>query len=102
MSDASEQAFRETLRREPGLFTQLGAMFVGPIGRLTILVFALTIAAFVLGIWCLLHLLDAENARDTIRWFAATAACWSSVVAMKLWLWGRLHALAVLRALSRR
>ena len=42
------QQFLETLDRSPGLFTQFGALFRGPMGRLTLWVYAMAILTFAL------------------------------------------------------
>ena len=55
----------------------------------------------VVGVWTVVRMFEAANAREMILWLAAAWAAWSSVIAIKQWIWARLNTLAVLRALNR-
>lgn len=98
MTDAPQ--FLDTLDRSPGLFGQVGAMFRGPMGRLTLWVYAMAILTFALGLWIVTRMLHATDTRMLILWTAAGLACWASILMMKLWIWSRLNTLAILRAID--
>jgi hypothetical protein len=97
----AENDFLASLDREPGLFSQLRAVFHGPIGRLTMFVYAIALATFALTIWIAVRMFDAADSRELILWTAAAFVCWTSLVTMKLWIWNRVNTLAILRALHR-
>lgn len=96
-----DSAFLASLDREPGLFGQLRPLFRGPMGRWTMLVCVLATATFALSLWIVTRMLDAADTRSLILWTAAAFACWTSLLTIKLWLWNRVNALAILRALHR-
>lgn len=98
MTDTKQ--FLDTLDRGPGLFTQFRALFRGPMGRLTLWVYAMAILTFALNLWIVAHMLHAADTRSLILWSVAALACWTSILMMKLWIWNRLNTLAILRAIE--
>ncbi len=98
---AEDQAFLQSLEQERGVFRQIGDSFHGTMGRWMWLVAIFMIAFTGAGLWAITKLFAATDTRAMILWFGAAAMAWSAVVAIKLWMWSRLHTLTILRELKR-
>lgn len=98
---AEDEAFLAGLEQEPGLFAQMGDSFRGPMGRWTLLVWVIGFALAAVGIWAVARMLDAPDTRSLILWASAAWAIWTALLGIKIWTWGRLHTLGILRELKR-
>jgi hypothetical protein len=98
---AEDEAFLEGLDHERGLFAQVGDMFRGPMGRWTMLVYVMGVAVTALGAWTVVQMFAATNTRELILWTAAALTCALTISMIKLWAWGRMQTLAILRELKR-
>jgi hypothetical protein len=98
---AEDQAFLDGLDRERGLFAQIGDTFRGPIGRWTLLVYVIALLLTGLAVWIVIQMLAAPDTRSLILWSSAGWAVWLSILGIKLWSWGRMQTLTILRELKR-
>ena len=98
---AEDEAFLKGLDDERGLFAQIGASFHGTMGRWMVLVLLMGIALTALGVWVVLQMFAAPDTRSLILWMSAAWAVWSAIMGIKIWWWGRLHTLGILRELKR-
>ena len=99
--DADDKAFLESLDDEPGIFRQIRNTFKGSLGWLVVTVNVLIIAVSAAGIYAIWGFLHAEGAASLIRWAAFGWAAWTVQIALKNWMWDRMHMLNVLRELKR-
>lgn len=98
---AEDQAFLDGLDHERGLFAQIGDTFRGPMGRWTLLVYAMALLLTGLAVWIVMQMLAAPDTRSLILWSSAAWAVWIAILGIKLWSWGRMQTLSILRELKR-
>ena len=98
---ADDAAFLRSLDEEAGLLRQAGDTFRGPMGRWTIVVYLGGAGFALLAGWAVMEMLAAATTRELILWFAVAAFAWIAVLGVKLWAWGRIQTLSILRELKR-
>jgi len=98
---ADDQAFLDGLEQERGLFAQASDMFYGPMGRWTILVYVKGAVLAGLLIWSVMQMLEATDLREQLIWMTAVLLSGLTIAMIKLWAWGRMQQLALLRELKR-
>ncbi len=98
---AEDEAFLKDLERDTGLFKQLGATFSGPLGGWTIYAFIMSFAMFLVAVWAIWNVFEAETTKGMFMWFALFSATSLGVGLIKIWFWMRMNHLNVLRELKR-
>ena len=98
---ADDQAFLEGLDQEPGMFAQAGDMFRGSMARWTVLVYVMAIVFAALGAWAIMRMFAAPDLREQLLWMTGVIWCALVIAMIKLWAWGRMQRLGILRELKR-
>jgi hypothetical protein len=99
--DADDKQFLESLEGDRGLFRQMGESFHGPLKPWIWLVFILTFIFSGLGLYAIWGFLNADELVSLFRWAALGWAAWTVQIALKGWLWDRVHMVNVLREIKR-
>ncbi len=99
--DEDDRAFLASLEGDRGLFKQMGDSFHGPLKPWIWLVFLLTFVFTGIGIYAIWGFLNAYETRELFRWAALGWAAWTVQIALKNWLWDRVHMVNVLREIKR-
>lgn len=98
---AEDEAFLEALDHERGIFQQMGDGFRGTMGRWMWLGFIFAFVITGLGFWSVTRMLAATDLRETMLWMGAVGLSALAVAMLKLWIYGRMNTLTILRELKR-
>lgn len=98
---SDDEAFLKDLEEGRGLFTQMGAMFEGPMKLWTYFSFIMSFVMFGLFAVFLWKGIEAGTVRETVLY--CTGAVWFAIAVamMKMWWWMRMNHLATLRELKK-
>lgn len=86
---------------EQGLFGQLGGLFTGKLGWLSVATFVIGTIAVVIGLWAAWKFVQADDAATMLRWAALAWAGFMTNIMIKLWSWMRMESNRVLREVKR-
>ena len=98
---AEDEAFLEALDRERGMFQQLGDGFRGTMGRWMGVVYIFALAITAIGVWAATRLFATSDLRETMLWLGAIGLAVFATAMLKLWIFGRMNTLTILRELKR-
>ncbi len=101
MLSQADEEFLADLESGQGFFTQLGAVFRGPMGWVGLCVLIAAFGMVGLAIWFGWEAFHAPTDRLTILWSAAAIAAILGNGLLRLFLASRMHQLTLLRALKR-
>ena len=98
---AEDQAFLRDLEDGRGLFAQLGATFHGPMRFWMMFGWVFIILITAVGFYAIWQMFQTETDRGLILWAAAAWAAWTVQIALKQWVFDRMHLLTILRELKK-
>jgi hypothetical protein len=99
--DADDEEFLRDLEGERGLFDQLGDTMRGPLGRWGIMAWVIVLVVTAGGFYAIWRMFAAGDTRSLILWAGAAWFLWTVQIAVKQWIFDRMHTLSILRELKR-
>ncbi|NNL30218.1 MAG: hypothetical protein HKO77_04305 [Gemmatimonadetes bacterium] len=86
---------------EPSLVELVSETFAGRRRFLNLLSWVLTLVFFLAGLYSAVHMLEAQDTRQTVVWLGATGFCCFAVFALKTWGWLEMVRISVTREVKR-
>lgn len=80
---------------EPGLWTMAAAVLRGRLWWVATLFSAMMMVFLVLGVFCGVRFLGAEQVPNMLRWGAGMVLCVIAVIGGKIWYWMEMHRVAL-------
>lgn len=98
---APDEAFLRDVEDGRGLFTQMSALFHGPLRFWSLFGAVWVFVATGVGLWAVWNLLHADTTRALVLWAGAAWAAWTVQIALKQWAYDRMNTLTILRELKK-
>jgi hypothetical protein len=89
--DAEERELLRSIGEEPGYFAQIGGMFAGKTGWMSMVLLVAQTVAFVAGVWAAFNFFAAEDAVTALRWGLPAAVLILGSLVVKLSMWPVMH-----------
>lgn len=86
---------------EQGLFGQLGSLFQGKLGWISMITFVVATVMFFIGAWAAWKFYMADDVVAMLKWAGLAWAGLTTQIMIKLWSWMRMESNRILREVKR-
>lgn len=86
---------------EQGLFGQLGGLFQGKLGWLSMVTFVVAIVMFIVGCWAAWNFYQEDNVAAMLKWAGLAWIGLMTQIMIKQWSWMRMESNRVIREVKR-
>ena len=86
---------------EQGLFGQLGGLFQGRLGWLSVVTFVVATVMFAVGVWASINFYLEDDVAAMLKWAGLAWIGLTAQIMIKIWSWMRMETNRVLREVKR-